>query len=102
MRSKIINEVSSDVAFRSQREIEKQQSQLMIDTLWVDAWHFLVRPRKNVTELFKNICVELNLSWGAVSSNENIIHDARVSGDIDQYGFSDGFHITLNINFVGR
>jgi hypothetical protein len=52
----------------------------MIDSLWVDAWHLL---------------------WGAISSDENILHDAKVSGDIDQYGFNDGFYITLSINFVG-
>ena len=73
----------------------------MFNYFWIDTWHFLIRPGKNITELFEKICIELNLSGGAVSSDENIVHDARVSRDIDQYGFDDGFHITLSINFMG-
>ena len=72
----------------------------MIDTLWVDVGYLLIRPGKNVTEFFKKICIELNLFGGAVSSDENILHDARVSGDIDRYSFNDSCHIDLNINFV--
>jgi hypothetical protein len=51
----------------------------MIDTLWVDAWHLLA---------------------GAVWYDENIVYDARGSGDIDRYHFRNGFHITLNIDLV--
>jgi hypothetical protein len=55
----------------------------MFNYFWIDAWDFLVRLGKNVAELFKKICVDLNLSRGAVSFDENILHDIRVSGDID-------------------
>jgi hypothetical protein len=51
----------------------------MIDTLWVDVGYLL---------------------GGALCSDENIVYDARRSGDIDRYGFSDGFHITLSIDLM--
>jgi hypothetical protein len=51
----------------------------MIDSLWVDAWHRF---------------------GGAVCSDENIVYDARVSGDVDRYSFSDSHHISLSINFL--
>jgi hypothetical protein len=35
-------------------------------------------------EFFEKICVDLNLFGGIVSSNEDILYDARVLGDIDQ------------------
>jgi hypothetical protein len=72
----------------------------MFNYFWIDAWHFLVRPGKNVAELFKKICIELNISGGEVSSDENILHGGRVLGDIDRYGFNDGFHITLSIKLM--
>jgi hypothetical protein len=56
----------------------------MFNYFWIDAWHFLVRPGINVMKFFKKIRVDLNLSGGAVSSDENILHDTRVSGDIDR------------------
>jgi hypothetical protein len=56
----------------------------MFKYFWIDAWHFLIRPGENVAELFKKICVDLNLFGGAVSSDEDILHDARVLGDIDR------------------
>jgi hypothetical protein len=79
MRSKSINAVLPDVAFGSQNELKKQQSYLMIDSLWVDAWHLL---------------------RGAVCSDENIVYDAMGFGDIDRYHFNNGFHIALIIDLV--
>ena len=72
----------------------------MIDTLWVDVRYCFVRPGKNVTEFFEKIRVNLNLFGGAIRSDEDILHDARVSGDIDKYGCSDSRHIALSINFL--
>jgi hypothetical protein len=72
----------------------------MIDTLWVDAWHFLIRPGKNIAEFFEKIRVSLNLFGGEICSDEDILHDARVSGDVDRYGGSESLHISLSINFL--
>jgi hypothetical protein len=72
----------------------------MIESLWVDAWHFLIRPGKNVVEFFEKISVNLNLFVGAIHSDEDILHDVRVLGDIDRYSFSDSHHISLSINFL--
>jgi hypothetical protein len=72
----------------------------MIDTLWVDSWHFLIRLGKNVVEFFEKICVNLNLFRGAIHSDEDILHNARVSGDVNRYGFSDSHHIPLSINVL--
>jgi hypothetical protein len=55
----------------------------MFNYFWIDAWRFLVRPGENVAEFFKKICVDLNLFGGVVSSDEDILHDARVLEDID-------------------
>jgi hypothetical protein len=73
----------------------------MFNYFWIDSWHFLIRPSKNIVKFFEKIYVDLNLLGGAVISDEKILHDAMVSRDIDRYGFNDGFHITLSINFVG-
>ena len=51
----------------------------MIEFLWVDAWHPL---------------------GGVVCSEKNIAYDARGSGDIDRYHFSDTRHISLSIDLV--
>jgi hypothetical protein len=72
----------------------------MIDTLWVDVRYCFVRPGKNVTEFFEKIHVNLNLFGGEIRSNEDILHDARVSGDIDRYSFSDSRHISLSVNLL--
>jgi hypothetical protein len=72
----------------------------MIDSLWVDAWHFLIRPGKNVAEFMEKICVNLNLFEGAIRSDEDILHDAEVLGDIDRYRGSDSLHISLIINIL--
>ena len=72
----------------------------MIDTLWVDVRYRFVRPGKNVAELFEKICVNHNLLRGAIRSDEDIFHDARVSGDIDRYRFSNSHNISLNINIL--
>ena len=72
----------------------------MIESLWVDAWHFLIRPGKNVAKFFEKICVNLNLFGGAIRSDEDILHDARVSGDIDRYCGSDSRHIPLSVNIL--
>jgi hypothetical protein len=62
----------------------------MFDDSWINAWHFIVRLGKNVAELFKQICIDLNLIGGAVHSDKDILHDARGSRDINRYHFSDG------------
>jgi hypothetical protein len=72
----------------------------MIESLWVDACHFLIRPGKNIVEFFEKICVNLNLFGGEIRSDEDILHDLRVSGDVNRYGFSDSHHIPLSINFL--
>jgi hypothetical protein len=51
----------------------------MIDTLWVDGWHFL---------------------GGVLCSDENIVYDARGSGDIYRYHFNNSRHIPLSIDFL--
>ena len=65
----------------------------MFNNFRIDAWHFLIRPGKNVTEFFEKIHVNLNLFGGAIRSDEDILHDAGGSGDVDRYCFSDGRHI---------
>jgi hypothetical protein len=72
----------------------------MIDTLWVDVRYRFVRPGKNVAEFFEKIRVNLNLFGGAIRSDEDILHDAGGSGDIDRYCFSDSRHISLSINIL--
>jgi hypothetical protein len=72
----------------------------MIDTLWVDVRYRFVRPGKNIMEFFKKISVNLNLIGGAIRSDEDILHDAGGSGDIDRYRFSDSRHISLSINIL--
>jgi hypothetical protein len=72
----------------------------MIDSLWVDAWHFLIRPGKNVVEFFEKIRINLNLFGGATRSDEDILHDTSVLGDIDRYRFNDTRYISLSINFL--
>jgi hypothetical protein len=72
----------------------------MFNYFWIDTWHFLIRPGKNVAELFEKIRVDLNLFGGEVYSDEDVLHDARVSGDVDWYIFSDSCHISLSINFM--
>jgi hypothetical protein len=72
----------------------------MFNYFWVDAWHFLIRPGKNVAEFFEKIRVNLNLLGGEIRSDEDIFHDARVSGDIDRYRGNDSRHISLSINFL--
>jgi hypothetical protein len=59
-----------------------------------------LRPGKNIAEFFEKIRVNLNLFGGAIRSDEDILHDARVSGDIDRYRFSDSHHISLSINIL--
>jgi hypothetical protein len=51
-------------------------------------------------KLFEKIRVDLNLLGGAIFSDEDILHDARVSGDVDWYSFNDSRHIFLSINFM--
>jgi hypothetical protein len=72
----------------------------MIDTLWVDVRYCFVRPGKNVAELFEKIRVNLNLFKGESRSDKDILHDARVSGDIDRYCFNNSLHIALSINIL--
>ena len=72
----------------------------MIDTLWVDVMYRFVRPGKNVTEFFKKIRVNMNLFRGEIRSDEDILHDAGVSGDIDRYRGSDSCHIALSVNIL--
>jgi hypothetical protein len=72
----------------------------MIDTLWVDVRYRFIRSGKNVVEFFEKIRVNLNLFGGAIRSDKDILHDARVSGDIDRYRFSDSRHIALSINIL--
>ena len=72
----------------------------MIDTLWIDVRYFFVRPGKNVAEFFEKIRVDLNLFGGAIRSDEDILHDAGGSGDIDRYHFSDSHHVALSINIL--
>jgi hypothetical protein len=70
----------------------------LFDDSWINAWHFLVRLGKNFEEFFKQIHVDLNFLRRTIHSDENILCDARGSGDINRYHFSDGFHITLSVN----
>jgi hypothetical protein len=56
----------------------------MFNNLWVNAWHLLIRPGKNVVELFKQFSVDLNLFGREICSDEDIFHDARGFGDIDR------------------
>jgi hypothetical protein len=72
----------------------------MIDTLWVDVRYLFVRPGKNIVEFFKKISVNMNLLGGAIHSDKDIFHDARVSGDIDWYPFSDSHHMAFSINIL--
>ena len=72
----------------------------MLNYFWMNAWPFLIRPGKNVTEFFEKIRVNLNLFGGEICSDEDILHDAGGSGDIDRYRFRNGFHITLGIDLV--
>ena len=57
----------------------------MIDTLWVDVRYLFVRQGKHVAEFLKKIRVNLNLFGGAIRSDEDILHNAGGSGDIDRY-----------------
>jgi hypothetical protein len=59
------------------------RSNFMFNYFWIDNWHFLIRLGKNFMEFFEKIYVDLNLFGGAVHSDEDILHDARVLGDID-------------------
>ena len=72
----------------------------MIDTLWVDVRYRFVRPSENVAEFFEKIRVNLNLFGGAIRSDEDILHDAGVSGDIDRYRGSDSRHVPLSVNIL--
>jgi hypothetical protein len=72
----------------------------MFNYFRIDAWNFLIRPSKNIAEFFKKICVNMNLFGGAIRSDEDILHDAGVSGDIDGYHGSDSRHISLSINIL--
>jgi hypothetical protein len=72
----------------------------MFNYFWINTWHFLIRLGKNVMKLFEKIHVDLNLFGGAIHSDEDVLYDARVSGDVDWYSFSDSRHISLNINFM--
>ena len=72
----------------------------MFDTLWVDVRYHFERSGKNVAKYFEKIRVNLNLFGGAIRSDGDILHDARVLGDIDRYGCSDSHHISLSINFM--
>ena len=72
----------------------------MIDTLWVDVRYRFVRLGKNVAEFFEKIRVNLNLFGGAIRSDEDILHDAGGSRDIDRYCFSDSRHIALSVNIL--
>ena len=92
-----------DVFFWSYEEIpgiDPKIVDFMFNYFRIDTWNFLIRPGKNVAEFFEKICVNLNLFGGEIRSDEDILHDARVSGDVDRYSFSDSRHITLNINFL--
>jgi hypothetical protein len=72
----------------------------MIDALWVDVRYRFIRPGKNVAEFFEKIRVNLNLFGGEICSDEDILHDARGSGDVNRYSFSDSCHISLSVNFL--
>jgi hypothetical protein len=74
----------------------------MIDILWVNVRYRFVRLGKNVTEFFKKIYVNLNLFEGAIHSDEDILHDARVSGDANRYSFSDSRHVSLSVNILSN
>ena len=87
--------------FLSNRLSIRIRSDFMFNNFQIDAWHFLIRPGKNVVEFFEKIRVNLNLFGGEIRSNEYIFHDARVSGDVDRYSGSDSLHISLSINFLG-
>jgi hypothetical protein len=50
----------------------------MLDNSWVHAWYLLVRLGKSVTQFLEYLSVSSNLFGGAVRSNENILHNARV------------------------
>jgi hypothetical protein len=53
-------------------------------------------------EFFEKIRLDLNLFEGEIHPNENVLHDAMVSGDVDWYSRRDSFHISLSINFMCR
>jgi hypothetical protein len=74
----------------------------MFDNSWVYVWHFPVRPGKHVAELFKQICVDLNLLGGEIRSDEDILHDTRGSGDVIRYHFRYCFHISFIINSMPK
>jgi hypothetical protein len=42
----------------------------MFNYFRIDVWNFLIRPGKNVAELFEKICVNLNLFGGAIRSTK--------------------------------
>jgi hypothetical protein len=86
--------------FLSNKLSVRIRGDLMFNYFQIDAWHFLVRPSKNIAELFKKIRVNLNLFGGEIRSDEDIIHDVGVSRDIDRYRGSDSRHISLSINIL--
>jgi hypothetical protein len=42
----------------------KIRCDFMLNYFWIDTWNFLIRPGKNVIELFEKIHVNLNLMRG--------------------------------------
>jgi hypothetical protein len=86
--------------FLSNRLSIRIRCDFMFNYFRIDAWHFLIRLGKNIAELFEKVRVNLNLFRGEICSDEDILHDARVSGDVDRYSFSDSRHISLSINFL--
>jgi hypothetical protein len=72
----------------------------MFNYFLIDTWNFLIILGKNVMEFFEKTCVNLNLFGGSIRSDEYILHDARVSGDVDGYSFNNSRNIALNINFL--
>ena len=57
---------------------------IMFDNMRVDTWNFIVRPSKDITELFKQLGVFLNLRMGTFCPNIDILYLARIARDIDR------------------
>jgi hypothetical protein len=74
---------------------------LLFNNTWINSWHILIRPSKDVVKLFKQFSVDLNLFRRTIHSDEDIFHDAMGSGDVDGNHFRNTFHVSLNIYFEG-
>ena len=55
---------------------------LMFNNARVNIWNFIIRPRKDITEFFKQLGVFLNLSMGTFYPNIDIIYPVRIVRDI--------------------